>query len=130
MWPPVVIMRGPLVNNPSEMTFAEGNQEVKTFATKAPAQSLAHCVGLGGSHGRPQDSHPQVRETLVDFLSEDAIPIVDDEAVGMVARQLSFAKNASAGIALWSKDSISLKTRDIARLVSKAPRRRYEVISL
>jgi hypothetical protein len=44
--------------------------------------------------------------------------------------RLSFAKNASAGIALWSKDSISLKTRDIARLVSKAPRRRYEVISL
>ena len=43
---------------------------------------------------------------------------------------LSFAKNASTGIALWSKDSISLKTRDIARLVSKAPRRRYEVISL
>src|SRR5262249_12138363 len=56
-----------------EMTFVEQNQEVKTFATKAPAQSLAHCVGLGGSHGRPQNSHTQVRQTLVDVLSEAAV---------------------------------------------------------
>ena len=55
------------------MTFVEQNQEVKTFATKAPAQSLAHCVGLGGSHGRPQNSHTQVRQTLVDVLSEAAV---------------------------------------------------------
>ena len=80
-------MRGPLTNNPLEMTFVEGNQEVQTFATKAPTHSLAHRVGFGRSHGRPQDSHPQVRETLVDVLSEDAVAIVDQEAVGMIARQ-------------------------------------------
>ena len=87
MWPPVVIMRGPLTNNLLEMTFVEGHQEVKTFAAKAPAQSLAHRVCLGGSHGRPQNSHPQVRQTLVDLLSEDAVAIVDQEAVGMIAGQ-------------------------------------------
>src|SRR5215831_20814826 len=68
MWPPTDIMRGPLTNNLLEMTFVERNQVVKTFATKAPAQSLAHRVGLGGSHRRPQNSHPQVRQTLVDLL--------------------------------------------------------------
>src|SRR5215471_13095911 len=30
---------------------------------------------------------PQLRETLVDFLCEDAIVIMDEEAVGMIARQ-------------------------------------------
>src|SRR5215831_5516377 len=87
MWPPAVIMRGPLTNNPLEMTFVEGNQEVETFATKASAQSLAHRVGLGGSHRRPQNSYTQVRQTLVDFLCEDAIAIMDDEAIGMISRQ-------------------------------------------
>jgi hypothetical protein len=69
-----------------EMTFVERNQQVKTFATKAP-HSLAHRVCLGGSHGRPQNSHPQVRQILVDVPSEDAVAIVDQEAVGMIARQ-------------------------------------------
>src|SRR5215831_14500417 len=87
MWPPTDIMRGPLTNNPLEMTFVELNQVVKTFATKAPAQSLAHRVGLGGSHRRPQNSHPQVRQTLVDLFSEEAVAIVDQEAVGMISRQ-------------------------------------------
>ena len=87
MRPSGVIIRGPLTNDFLEMTFVEGNQETETFATKAPAHSLAHRVGLGGSHGRPQDSHPQVSETLVDVLTEDAVAIVDQEAVGMIARQ-------------------------------------------
>jgi hypothetical protein len=77
----------PFTNNPLEMTFVEGDQEVETFPTKAPTHSPAHRVGLGGSHGRPQDSHPQVSETLVDVLSEDAVAIVDQEAVGMIARR-------------------------------------------
>src|SRR5215831_14235463 len=87
MWPPAVIVRGPLTNNPLEMTFVERNQEVETFAAKAPAHSLADRVGLGGSHGRPQNSHSQVRETLVDVLSEDAVAVVDQEAAGMISRQ-------------------------------------------
>src|SRR5262249_33166151 len=51
-----------LTNNPLEMTFVEGNQAVEAFPPKAPGQSLAHRVGLGSSHGRPQDSHPGYRD--------------------------------------------------------------------
>lgn len=87
MGPSPVIVDGPIPISLLQMTFVEGNQEVQRFATKAPAQSLAHRVRLGGSHWRPQNSHPQVRETLVDVLSEDAVAIVDQEAVVMVARQ-------------------------------------------
>src|SRR5215471_18785723 len=87
MRPASVIVDGPIPNSPLQMTFVEWNQEIQTFATKAPAQSLAHGVRLGGSHRRPQNSHPQVRQTVVDFLCEDAIAIVDGEAIEMIARQ-------------------------------------------
>jgi hypothetical protein len=75
-------MRGPLTNNPLEMTFVEGNQEVQTLPAKASTYSLAYRVGFGGSHGRPQNTYLQVRQTLVDLLSEDAVAIVDQEAEG------------------------------------------------
>src|SRR6516165_5350877 len=87
MRPPPVIVRGPLPKNHLQMVLVEWNQQVETFATKAPAQSLAHRVRLLRSHRRPQNSYTEVRQTLVDFRSEDAIAVMDDEAVGMVARQ-------------------------------------------
>src|SRR6516164_6965388 len=87
MRPPPVIVDCPIPNRHLQMAFAEGNQEVETFATKAAAQSLAHRVCLGGSHRCPQNSNSQVRETLVELMSEDAIAIVDDEAIGMITRQ-------------------------------------------
>jgi hypothetical protein len=68
------------------MALVEWNQEVQTLATKALAQSLAYGV-LRRSHRRPQNSYTQMGKTLIDSLREDAVPIVDDEAVGRIARQ-------------------------------------------
>src|SRR5215472_6286179 len=87
MRPPAVIVDCPIPNRHLQMAFVEWNQEVETFATKAAAESYAHRVRLGSPHRCTQNSYTQVRETLVDFFSEDAISIVDDEAVGMVAWQ-------------------------------------------
>src|SRR5215469_13074616 len=87
MRPPPVIVDCPIPNRHLQMAFVEANQEVETFTTQAAAQSLAHRVCLGGSHRCPLNSNTQVRETLVELMSEDAIAIVDDEAIGMVTRQ-------------------------------------------
>ena len=87
MRPAPVIVAGPIPNSHSQMTFVEWNQEIQTFASKAPAHPLAHCVRLGGSHRRPQNSYPQIRQTLVDVFSKDAIAIMDEEAVCMIAGQ-------------------------------------------
>ena len=87
MRPPPVIVDRPIANGHLQMAFVEGNQEVETLATKAAAQPLAYRVRLRGSHRRPQNPHPQIGKALVDFLSKDAIAIVDDEAARMVARQ-------------------------------------------
>ena len=60
---------------------------VETLPTEAPAQSLAYPVRLRCAHRRPQNLYAKVCQILVDFLSEDAVPIVDDETIRMVARQ-------------------------------------------
>ena len=87
MWPPAVIVHSPIPNSHLQMAFVERKQEVETFATEAATQSLADRVRLWGSYWRPQNSYAQIPKTLVDLLSEDTVPIVDDEAIGMIARQ-------------------------------------------
>src|SRR5215467_3747875 len=87
MWPPPVIVHGPTANSHLKMAFIEWNQEVETFATKAAAESLAHRVRLWGPHRRPQNPYTQICKTFVAILREDAVAIVDDEAVWMIARQ-------------------------------------------
>src|SRR5215831_7637369 len=69
------------------MAFVERSQEVETLPAKAAAESLAHRVRLRGSHRRPQNPYTQIGKALVDFLGEDAVSIVDDKSVRMIARQ-------------------------------------------
>src|SRR5262252_4636389 len=87
MWPPAVIVHGPIPNSYVKVAFVDWNQEVETFAKKAAAESLAHRVRLGSPHRRTQSPYTQIGKTLVDFLREDAVAIVDDETIRMIARQ-------------------------------------------
>src|SRR5215813_7239712 len=84
--PPVIVDR-PIPNRHLQMAFVERKQEVETFATKVAAESFAHRVRLGGPQRRPQNPYTQIGKTSVDIRREYAVAIVDDEAVGMVARQ-------------------------------------------
>src|SRR5215831_5188404 len=87
MWPPAVLVHSPIPNSHLKMAFVEWNQEVETFPTKAAAESLAHRVRLGGPHRRTQNPYPQIGKTPVDFRREDAVAIVDDETIRMIARE-------------------------------------------
>src|SRR5262249_24017618 len=84
--PPVIVDR-PIPNRHLQMAFVERKQEVETFATKAAAESFAHCVRLGGPQRHPQNPYTQIGKTSVDIRREYAVAIVDDEAVGMIAWQ-------------------------------------------
>src|SRR5260370_8389163 len=84
---PSVVVRRPVPNSHLQMPLVEWNQEVETLPAKAAAESLAHRVRLRGSHRRPQNPYTQMGKALVDFLGEDAVSIVDDESVRMIARQ-------------------------------------------
>src|SRR5258707_9896912 len=87
MRPPSVVVRRPVPNSHLQMPLVEWNQEVETLPAKAAAESLAHRVRFRGSHRRPQNPYTQIGKALVDFLGEDAVSIVDDESVRMIARQ-------------------------------------------
>src|SRR5260370_18761977 len=87
MRPPSVVVRRPVPNSHLQMPFVEWNQEVEDPAAKAAAESLPYRVRLRGSHRRPENPYTQIRKALVDFLGEDAVSIVDDESVRMIARQ-------------------------------------------
>jgi len=67
-----------------QMALGERDQEVRAFAAKASAESFTYEI----CHGRPdrssQDSHTQVRHSLVQFPREDAVPIMDQESIRMV----------------------------------------------
>src|SRR5215471_6955893 len=84
--PPVIVDR-PIPNRHLQMAFVEWNQEVQTFATQATAESFAHRVRLWGPQRRPQNPYTRIGKTSVDIRREYGVAIVDDEAVGMVARQ-------------------------------------------
>jgi hypothetical protein len=77
----------PIPNRHLQVAFVERKQEVKTLAAKAAAESFAHRVRLWGSQWRPQNPSTQICKTSVDIRREYAVAIVDDEAVGMIARQ-------------------------------------------
>jgi hypothetical protein len=66
------------------MAFVEWNQEIETFATETAAQSLAYRVRLRGAHQRRQNPYTQICKTLVDILREDAVAVVDEEAIRMI----------------------------------------------
>src|SRR5215813_4370015 len=84
--PPVIVDR-PIPNRHLQMAFVERKQEVETFATKVAAESFAHRVRLGGPQRRPQNPYTHIGKTSVDIRREYAVAIVDDEGMGMVARQ-------------------------------------------
>src|SRR5258708_18246788 len=87
MRPPSVVVRGPVPNSHLQMPFVEWNQEVETLPAKAAAESLAHRVRFRGSPRRPQNPYAQIGKALVDLPGADAVAIVDDQAVRVIAPQ-------------------------------------------
>src|SRR5271166_3173201 len=87
MRPPSVVVRRPVPKSYLQMPFVERNQEVQTLPAKTAGKSLAHRVRLRGAQRRPQNPYTQIGKALVDFLKEDAVSIVDEESVRMIARQ-------------------------------------------
>ena len=74
-----------------ESSFADGVRGRKSRSRDIRDEGCRRVArrprSLLGPHWRTQDPYTQIGKTLVGIRSEDAVTIVDDEAVGMVARQ-------------------------------------------
>ena len=86
VWASAVVMHGPALQNHLQLALAEWDQEVQALATQSSAEPLANGVRFRRQHRSAQDPHAHVRHRPVEFFREDAIPVVDQESVRMVAR--------------------------------------------
>jgi hypothetical protein len=85
--PSVIVVVNPQLKGAPEMPLSQWDQKVQTLSTRGAHKALAHGVCFWCPHRCSQDPDAHVRYGLVQFLREDAVPIVDHEAVRMAARQ-------------------------------------------
>jgi hypothetical protein len=85
--PSAIVVVDPQLKTASEMPLTQRDQEVQTLSTHGAHKALTYGVCFWRPHGCSQNPDAHVRHGLVQFLREDAVPIVDHEPVRMVARQ-------------------------------------------
>ena len=59
-------------------------KKVQAFAAQTSAEPLANRVRLRRPHRRAQNPHAHIGHRLVEFLREDAVPVVEHESVAMI----------------------------------------------
>ena len=62
------------------MVCREGNQVIHAFPPQRADEPLAECIGLRRPHRRLEHPQPQVVDTLIKLLREDAITIMQQES--------------------------------------------------
>ena len=83
----MIEMRNPVVQNQSEMALVEGNKGSPGIRGATSRRNVRGMNRLWRSDGRSQYSHAHVRDLLVQFLRENAVPVVNEESVRMPARK-------------------------------------------
>src|SRR3954451_3810259 len=80
-----VVMCRPLAKRAAEVPFVNRDHAIQAFTTHAPNQPFAMRIRGRGSHGRTQHFHTQVLKLVIQFSRETALPIVQDEAIAVIA---------------------------------------------
>src|SRR5262249_18896622 len=74
-----------------QVVLCQGNHVVYTLAPQRADKSFAQGIGLGTLCWGFQDAQTQVAYTLVELCRENAVPVMEQEAIGMLSRK-SFAQ--------------------------------------
>ena len=83
---PEIVMRDPFSQNPSQMFFTKRNHEIQTLAANRSHQSFTIGIGLGRSRRGSQSLQAKTFDGLIYLLREDAVTVMDQEPIGMIAR--------------------------------------------
>ena len=110
--PFVIVVVNPQLKGAPEMPLTQRNKKVQTLSTHRAHKALAYRVCFWSPQGCSQNSDAHVRHGLVQFLREDAVPIVDHEAVRMAARQ-GFTKLLERPLGCRMRRDVVMK--DLAR---------------
>jgi hypothetical protein len=74
------------VQETPQVVLGERDHEVQAFPPQRAQEPLAERVGLRTPHRCFQDPEPQVPHLLIQRLGEDAVSVMDEEAVAVVNR--------------------------------------------
>ena len=67
------------------MLCREGNQVIHTFSPQRTEESFADRIGLRVLWWGFQHREPQVPDALVELPGENIIPVMDEEAIGVIS---------------------------------------------
>ena len=81
----VVVVRHPFRQDGPQMPFIQQDQPIQTLATHAADQPLAKCVRLRGPHGCLESRQTHGRQCGIDALGIDAVAVVNDPSIGLLA---------------------------------------------
>src|SRR5215471_19006965 len=68
------------------MTCVQGDHEVQTLAPHRPDYPFTYRIRNWRSHRCFEHSQPHIPDTLVNLFGENRIPVMDQEAVGVIGR--------------------------------------------
>jgi hypothetical protein len=83
----VVVVEYPPIENVLQMPLSQRDEEIQALPTDRSDQAFANSIRLGRPERRPQYAHAHVSDGLIQFLREDAVPVVDEEAERMITGQ-------------------------------------------
>jgi hypothetical protein len=67
------------------VVFRQGDHKVHTLPPQRAQEPLTEGIGLGTPRRCFQDPETQVPHLLIELLGEDAVPVMDQEAVAVVS---------------------------------------------
>jgi hypothetical protein len=79
-------MAYPALQKPSQVGIREGNHEVQTFSPKRPEYPFTDRIGHGRPYWRLEDVEAQMPYALVKGRRENAVAVMDEEAVAVIGR--------------------------------------------
>jgi hypothetical protein len=79
-----VVMSNPPVQDAAQVMRRQWYKKVQALSPQHTEESLAEGIRLRSLWWRFHDSEPQVADALVKLWGEDAVPVMDQEALGVV----------------------------------------------
>ena len=86
MWPTPVIVRYPLPENLPKMSLVQRNEEIQALPPDCSDQPFAIRICLRRPQRCFQDLQPQRFQGSILLSRENAVPVVDEEALWLLAR--------------------------------------------
>src|SRR5437016_13282335 len=84
MGPTSFVMQHPCLYDALQVVLGKRDYKIETFPPQRADEPLAERIGLRGPHRRLEHPQSQVAYVLVKLLREDAIAVMDKEAVATV----------------------------------------------